>query len=81
MESITAYNANVQIEQSGSIVVHEAIAYDFGVVPKHGIFRDIPVRFDYPRKTATDRVYPLDVVSVTASKGTPAQYTTSTPMR
>jgi uncharacterized protein (TIGR04222 family) len=77
VESITAYNVGVQVERSGSLLVHEAISYDFGVVPKHGIFRDIPVRFDYPSKTATDRVYPIDVVSVTASRGTPAQYATS----
>jgi uncharacterized protein (TIGR04222 family) len=32
------------------------------------------VRADYPRKPGYDRVYPLTVVSVRASEGTPAQY-------
>jgi uncharacterized protein (TIGR04222 family) len=74
-ERIRDYDVQVRIEPSGTIQVHETIDYDFGVVPKHGIFRDVPVRFDYPPKANHDRVYPLDVVSVQASEGTPAQYT------
>jgi uncharacterized protein (TIGR04222 family) len=74
-EQIRSYAVDVHIEPSGTVRVHETIDYDFGVVPKHGIFRDVPVRFDYPPKANHDRVYPLDVVSVRASEGTPAQYT------
>ena len=66
---------DVRIEPTGLVRVHETIDYDFGVVPKHGIFRDVPVRFDYPPKANHDRVYPLTVESVQASEGTPAQYT------
>ena len=33
------------------------------------------MRFDYPPKSNHDRVYPLNVESVKASEGTPAQYT------
>jgi uncharacterized protein (TIGR04222 family) len=74
-ERIHSYDVDVRIETNGTIRVHEIIDYDFGVVPKHGIFRDVPLRFDYPPKSNHDRVYPLDVVSVQASEGTPAQYT------
>jgi uncharacterized protein (TIGR04222 family) len=74
-ERIHNYDVDVRIEPTGTVRVHEVIDYDFGVVPKHGIFRDVPVRFDYPPKANHDRVYPLDVVSVQASEGTPAQYT------
>jgi uncharacterized membrane protein YgcG len=74
-ERIRNYDVDVHIEPTGTVRVHETIDYDFGVVPKHGIFRDVPVRFDYPPKANHDRVYPLDVVSVQASEGTPAQYT------
>jgi uncharacterized protein (TIGR04222 family) len=74
-EQIRNYAVDVHIEPTGTIRVHEVIDYDFGVVPKHGIFRDVPVRFDYPPKANHDRVYPLDVVSVQASEGTPAQHT------
>ncbi len=56
-------------------MVHETIDYDFGVVPHHGIYRDVPVRTDQSGKSGYDRVYPLTVESVTASAGTPAQYT------
>jgi len=74
-ERIHDYTVDVHIEPTGTVRVHETIDYDFGVVPKHGIFRDVPVRFDYPPKANHDRVYPLDVISVQASEGTPAQYT------
>src|SRR2546421_132068 len=72
---IRTYAGDVPIESTGLVRVHEVIDYDFGVIPKHGIFRDIPVRFDYPPKSNHDRVYPLTVESVKASEGTPAQYT------
>ncbi len=74
-EQIRNYVVDVRIEPTGLVRVHETIDYDFGVVPKHGIFRDVPVRFDYPPKSNHDRVYPLNVESVKASEGTPAQYT------
>ena len=74
-EQIRNYAVDVHIESTGLIRVHERIDYDFGVIPKHGIFRDVPVRFDYPPKSNHDRVYPLTVESVRASEGTPAQYT------
>ncbi|MFI5054353.1 MAG: DUF2207 domain-containing protein, partial [Acidimicrobiia bacterium] len=66
------------IEADGAILVQETIAYDFGVVPRHGIFRVIPVRTEQSGKDGYDRVYPLSVVSVAASEGTPAQYTVET---
>jgi len=77
IEQITAYDSNVRIRHDGSLLVRETIHYDFGVVPHHGIFRDIPDRFDYPKKDNTDRVTPISVLSVRASAGTPAQYETS----
>jgi uncharacterized protein (TIGR04222 family) len=74
-EQIRNYDVDVTIEPTGIVRVHETIDYNFGVVPKHGIFRDVPVRFDYEPKANHDRVYPLEVESVQASEGTPAQYT------
>jgi uncharacterized protein (TIGR04222 family) len=76
IEQITAYHVDLTAESSGTMLVHERIVYQFGVIPKHGIYRDITDRVDYPTKPGYDRVYPIDVVSVTASAGTPAQYTT-----
>ena len=74
-ERIVDYHTDVTIEPDGTIEVHETIVYDFGVVPKHGIFRTIPVRTEQSGKDGYDRVYPLDVVSVSGSADTPAQYT------
>ena len=59
-EHIVDYHSDVTIEHDGTIEVHETIVYDFGVVPKHGIFRTIPVRTSVSRKDGYDRVYPLD---------------------
>jgi uncharacterized protein (TIGR04222 family) len=74
-ERITNYRSEVTIEPAGTILVHETIDYDFGVVPHHGIIRDVPVRTAQSGRSGYDRVYPLTVESVKASAGTPAQYT------
>lgn len=74
-ERITNYRAEVTIDPDGTILVHETIDYDFGVVPHHGIYRDVPVRTDQSGTSGYDRVYPLTVESVKASAGTSAQYT------
>jgi hypothetical protein len=74
-ERITDYRSDVTIETDGTIEVHETIDYDFGLVPHHGIYRDVPVRTEQSGKAGYDRVYPLDVVSVSGSPGTPVQYT------
>src|SRR5215212_4045137 len=74
-EHIVDHHSDVTIEPDGTIEVHETIIYDFGVVPKHGIFRFIPVRTSVSPKDGYDRVYPLTVVSVKGSADTPAQYT------
>jgi uncharacterized protein (TIGR04222 family) len=74
-EEISQFDSDVTIEPSGALLVRETIVYDFGTVSHHGIFRVIPVRFPYPKKSGYDRVTPLTVVSVRASDGTSAQYT------
>ena len=70
-ESIKRYDVQIQIQPSGSMLVTETIDYDFGSVPKHGIFRDIPERLHYD--DTYDRIYRIDVVSVKAV-GAPADY-------
>jgi Predicted membrane protein (DUF2207) len=71
-EQIGNYHVGITIERSGSIRVLETIPYDFGSTERHGIFRDIPVRFSYDDRY--DRVYKIHDVSVTASSGTPDQF-------
>jgi uncharacterized protein (TIGR04222 family) len=71
-ERITAYDVDIKVETSGSLVVTETIDYDFGFLQRHGIFREIPVRFDYDNRY--ERIYPLKVLSIDGSPGTPDKY-------
>ena len=73
-EEISSFDSDITIEPSGTLLVHETIVYDFGTVPHHGIYRDLIAREDYVAKPGYDRVYPLTVVSVHGSEGTPDQY-------
>jgi len=73
-EQIKAYAVDIAVQRDGSLLITEVIDYDFGAISHHGIDRDIPVRFHYDGRY--DRVYPLHVVGVSASPGTPAQYKT-----
>jgi uncharacterized protein (TIGR04222 family) len=68
-ESTPRYDVEIVIEPSGSILVTETIVQEFGSTARHGIYRDIPDRLRYD--DTYDRVYPIDVVSVTGSAGTP----------
>jgi len=72
-ERITVYDVDVKVEATGSLLVTEAIDYDFGPNNRHGIYRDIPVR-KYGGPDRPDRLYTLHVVSVDASEGTPHGY-------
>jgi len=73
VERITSYKVRVTIDDTGSILVREAIDYDFGTSWHHGILRDITDRLHYDDEH--DRVYPMTVVSVSASDDTPSEYT------
>jgi len=72
-ERIRSYDASITIQRDGSLLVVERIDYDFDGLARHGIFRDIPVRFTYDSRH--DRVYAIDIVSVVGSPGTPDQFT------
>ena len=76
-ERITAYDVDIRVEPSGDLLITEIIDYDFASNSRHGIFRDIPVRLDYDSRY--ERVYPLKVISVEGSPGTPDQYSSSWP--
>jgi uncharacterized membrane protein YgcG len=68
-ESTPRFDVQIVIEPSGSILVTETIQQDFGSTQRHGIFRYIPERLSYD--DTYDRVYPIDLVSVETSPGTP----------
>ena len=48
---ILDYTVDLQIEAAGTLLVTEQIAYDFATEARHGIFRDVPVRFRYDEAT------------------------------
>jgi uncharacterized membrane protein len=73
--TITDFRAAIQIQSSGDLDITEAIQVDFGTLQKHGIFRDIPAVYEYNDKS--NRVYHVDVQSVTDAQGRPWTYTTS----
>jgi len=74
-ESTPRFDVRIDIESDGSIAVAETIVQDFGDVPRHGIFRTIPNRVPYDDEF--DRVYPIELVSVRTSQGTPSDVQTS----
>jgi len=63
IERIHTYDVRLQVEADGSLAVREVIAYDFGSVSRHGIFREIPVRLPYDDQF--ERVYEIDEIAVT----------------
>lgn len=64
-ESIEAYDVDVTIQPDATLAVAEHIRYDFGATEHHGIYRDIPVRFDYDSRY--ERLTTIDQVHVTAT--------------
>ena len=74
-ERVVQYDVAVHIERSGSLEVIEQITYDFGTTPRHGIYRDIPVRVRYDDRY--DRLIRLTDVRVSASAGTPTDVSIS----
>ena len=75
-ERITAYDVDIRVEAPGSILVTETIDYDFASNERHGIYRDVPVRLGWDSRY--ERIYPLKVLSVEGSPGTPDEYKTET---
>jgi len=71
-EQILDYAVDLRIEAGGTLLVTERIAYDFGADERHGILRDLPVRFRYDGRY--DRVYAVHILKVSGSRGTPDRY-------
>jgi hypothetical protein len=71
-ERIVSYDVDIAIQSDGKMLVVEKIDYDFSTTEHHGIFREIRNRFAWDRKS--DRVYPVHVIDVVGSPGTPDGY-------
>jgi len=70
-ESIRSFAVTVEIQRDGSLRVTERIRYDFGPNGRRGIFRDIPVRYDYEPDPRYERILRITDVAVSAGSGTP----------
>ncbi|MDE3096555.1 MAG: DUF2207 domain-containing protein [Chloroflexota bacterium] len=71
--AIDTFHADIAVRHDTSLLITETIGVDFGALPKHGIFREIPVAYAYD--ATHTRTYGLDVLSVTDAAGTPWPYT------
>lgn len=76
-ERIDRFVVDVTIRADGTLLVQETITYTFPTgEARHGIFRDLPVRYRYDDEH--DRLVPVRVRSVRSATGAPAQHQTST---
>ncbi len=79
-ESITSFRTAITIGQDGTLDVVETIRYDFGSTSRHGIFRDIPHRFNIAADDKHQRSTPITVKSVeSTSPNTPTQHKIEAP--
>lgn len=73
-ESIRTFDTRLQVNADGTMNVSEAISYDFGNAQRHGIFRDIPVKY----RSALGRYsMSLSAVSVIDGEGSAYPFTVS----
>ena len=72
---IQEFDASILITEDGSINVTEDIGVDFGTLQKHGIFRSIPVEYEYDAKHR--RRITITVESVNDGQASPLKYETS----
>lgn len=70
--SIERFHAEILVRADAAIEVDETIAVDFGALERHGILREIPVRYRYDDDH--DRVYDLRVRGVSDASGRPWPY-------
>src|SRR5947208_2333057 len=65
--TIDAFDVDISIHQDAIMAVRETLQVDFGTQSHHGIFRDIPVVYEWDRDS--HRVYDLTVDAVTDGAG------------
>ena len=70
-ERIEAFDSVVDVQRNGDLLVTERIRYNFASNNRHGIFREIPVRFDYEPDSDYERLTPVENASVDTGPATP----------
>ncbi len=74
-EKIEQYDTLIEVQTDASIQVTETIVYNFGSNERHGIYRDIPIR--YTTKSGTDEKLDVQNVTVNDEDGNSYKFTTS----
>ncbi len=74
---VSSFDAQIAIQKDGRLVVTETIDVDFRSLEKHGIFRDIPVKYAWSNEPRKQRVYQLQVLSVQDASGRAWPFKTS----
>lgn len=76
---IERFASDIEIQKDGRLAITEAIDVDFqSLTDRHGIFREIPVRYRWDPDPTMERVYELSVQSVRDAAGRSLTYETST---
>ena len=73
--TIDAFDVAITVNPDSTMNVHETLRVDFRTEQHHGIFRDIPVVYEWDQHT--NRVYDLTVNSVTDGAGRDWRYSVS----
>src|SRR5256885_3489659 len=73
--TIDAFDVEISVHQDTTMAVRETLQVDFGTQAHHGIFRDIPVIYEWDRDS--HRVYDLTVDAVTDGAGRNWAYSVS----
>ncbi|HEV8669210.1 MAG TPA: DUF2207 domain-containing protein [Candidatus Limnocylindria bacterium] len=75
---IERFASDIEIQRDGRLLITEAIDVDFQQLnDRHGIFRDIPVRYRWDPDPKMVRVYDVAVLSVRDANGRGLKYETS----
>ncbi len=75
---IERFASDIEVQKDGALLITEAIDVDFQLLnDRHGILRDIPVRYQWDPDPKMIRVYQLDVRSVRDASGRALTYETS----
>lgn len=75
---VERFAADIEIQRDGALLVTEAIDVDFlTLTDRHGIFREIPVRYAWDADPKMVRVYDIDVRSVRDASGRGIPYETA----
>ena len=75
---IERFASDIEVQRDGGLLITEAIDVDFQLLSdRHGIFRDIPVRYQWDPDPKLVRIYQVSVQSVRDASGRGLKYETS----